>query len=331
MKNPWVSIIVPVYNAEKFLPRCINSILAQTFTDFELLLIDDGSTDKSAKICDEYAQKDIRIKVFHKKNGGVSTARNLGIDKAGGEWITFVDSDDYVLNEYLESMISSSYPPATLVFSTYVNVGNNPKQYVAGTYRNNDMVKYIIKNRILDMSGPYAKLYNTEIIRKKSIRFPVGINMAEDGIFLTIYLNAINNLVIINKCNYLVVTTDGSLSSKYYSFDSEWKCFLIWKSEISKLIRKYSCFQNPQKIIWDNRIAETFLRCLHCAYILQNIKFKERLKFLKNIPDEEYNEFFNYYQSSSFKDKFLTIILKKRFYTLYILLGKFLLTIKVIK
>ena len=97
MNNPKVSVIVPVYNVEKLLQRCIDSILAQTFTDFELLLIDDGSKDKSGEICDEYAAKDSRIRVFHKQNGGVSTARNLGIDKAQGEWIYFVDSDDIVL------------------------------------------------------------------------------------------------------------------------------------------------------------------------------------------------------------------------------------------
>lgn len=88
--NPKISVIVPVYNAEKYLHRCIDSILAQTFADFELLLIDDGSTDKSGEICDEYADKDARIRVFHKANGGVSSARNVGLDNALGEYICFV-------------------------------------------------------------------------------------------------------------------------------------------------------------------------------------------------------------------------------------------------
>ena len=91
-----ISVIVPVYNTEKYLPRCIDSILAQTFTDFELLLIDDGSTDNSGRICGEYALKDKRIKVVHKENGGVSRARNLGIDNAQGEYLSFIDSDDYI-------------------------------------------------------------------------------------------------------------------------------------------------------------------------------------------------------------------------------------------
>ena len=97
-----ISVIVPVYNVEKYLNRCIDSILAQTFTDFELLLIDDGSTDNSGKLCDEYAAKDKRVRVFHKENGGAASARNMGLTEASGEYIAFIDSDDWVDRTYLE-------------------------------------------------------------------------------------------------------------------------------------------------------------------------------------------------------------------------------------
>ena len=95
-----VSIIVLVYKAEQWLHRCVDSILAQTMTDFELLLIDDGSPDKSGEICDEYAAKDNHIRVFHKENGGGSSVRNLGLDNAQGEWISFIDADDWVEKDY---------------------------------------------------------------------------------------------------------------------------------------------------------------------------------------------------------------------------------------
>lgn len=104
MSTPKISIIVPVYKAEAYLRRCVDSILAQTFNDFELLLIDDGSPDRSGEICDEYAIKDSRVRVFHKKNGGVSSARNVGLDNAMGEWVAFVDSDDYIENGYLATL-----------------------------------------------------------------------------------------------------------------------------------------------------------------------------------------------------------------------------------
>ena len=109
---PIISVIVPVYNVEKYLHRCVDSILAQTFTDFELILVDDGSTDNCGKICDEYAEKDKRIHVIHKENGGLSDARNVGTDWAfansNSEWITFIDSDDWVYNRYLELLYEAA-------------------------------------------------------------------------------------------------------------------------------------------------------------------------------------------------------------------------------
>ena len=95
-----ISVIVPVYKVEPYINHCVDSILAQTYRDFELILVDDGSPDNCGKICDEYAKKDSRVKVIHKVNGGVSSARNMGLDNAKGEWITFIDADDYVVNTY---------------------------------------------------------------------------------------------------------------------------------------------------------------------------------------------------------------------------------------
>ena len=102
--RPEISIIVPVYQVEKYLNECIDSILAQTFTDFELILVDDGSPDNCPALCDAAAKKDSRVRVIHKQNGGVSTARNAGLDAAQGNWIAFVDSDDTATPEYLEKM-----------------------------------------------------------------------------------------------------------------------------------------------------------------------------------------------------------------------------------
>ena len=101
---PVFSVIIPVYKVEKYISRCIESVLKQSFSDFELLLVNDGSPDKSGIICDEYAKKDQRIKVFHKENGGVSSARNIGIKNACGKYIVFIDSDDEVERNYLECM-----------------------------------------------------------------------------------------------------------------------------------------------------------------------------------------------------------------------------------
>lgn len=104
LAQPEISVIVPVYKVERFLPACIDSLLAQTFADFELILVDDGSPDNCPALCDAAAEKDNRVRVLHKANGGVSTARNAGLDMARGKWIAFVDSDDSVQPDYLEKM-----------------------------------------------------------------------------------------------------------------------------------------------------------------------------------------------------------------------------------
>ena len=106
--KPFFSVIVPVYNVEKYLHRCVDSILAQSYSDFEVLLVDDGSMDKSGTICDDYALKDNRIRVFHQANAGVSAARNKGIDEAKGEYVVFVDSDDYLKLEKLNNLYVNS-------------------------------------------------------------------------------------------------------------------------------------------------------------------------------------------------------------------------------
>lgn len=119
--RPEISIIVPVYQVEKYLNECIDSILAQTFTDFELILVDDGSPDNCPALCDAAAKRDSRVRVIHKQNGGVSTARNAGLDAAQGNWIAFVDSDDTVEPEYLEKCIRQCWKQVQILQSAAVS------------------------------------------------------------------------------------------------------------------------------------------------------------------------------------------------------------------
>ena len=166
--TPKISVIVPVYNVEKYLSRCIDSILAQTFTDFELLLIDDGSKDKSGEICDEYANKDNHVKVFHKENGGVSSARNLGLDNAQGEWITFVDSDDFVNSDWL-SYYAKSFDVDLIVQGYQVIEADLSKSVVVGDCKRvngdlrYDVLCYLAKKLCLILRG-------TNVINMKSSR-----------------------------------------------------------------------------------------------------------------------------------------------------------------
>ena len=183
MNKPIISIIVPIYNVEQFLLCCIDSILAQTFTDWELLLIDDGSPDRSGDICDEYAKKDTRIRVFHKENGGVSSARNLGLDNVQGEYVTFVDSDDWIDVNTLNVCFSQIeiYDLDILQFSYTRNerkLGNvlDFESHVC------TLKDYINEKKLL--LCVWGTIFSVDVIKQNHIRFNDKMKLAEDQLFV---------------------------------------------------------------------------------------------------------------------------------------------------
>ena len=172
-----LSIIVPVYNTEKYLHRCINSILAQTYSDFELILVDDGSPDNSGKICEEYAEKDSRIQVIHQKNGGQSSARNTGIDWAlansDSNWLTFIDSDDWVHTRYLETLLNGALQynvPISMCWGIKTNgEEKEPENFDVHLRKTEDAYTY---NGKFIATFAWGRLYRKELFL--AYRFPVG-------------------------------------------------------------------------------------------------------------------------------------------------------------
>lgn len=202
-QNPLISIIVPVYNAEKTINRCVESILQQTFIDFELLLIDDGSTDKSGEICDEYAEKDRRIKVFHKKNGGVSSARNIGLDNAKGEWITFCDSDDFVFSGWLKIYIDNISDGIDLICQAFecdkIFIG---KRIFGLTYRGGVQNGVLLLNQNCMLGYLWVKLFKHSIIESHKLRFDTRFNFWEDQEFCFKYFSYIKNIICTEAIGY---------------------------------------------------------------------------------------------------------------------------------
>ncbi len=187
--RPTVSVIVPVYNTEKYLRRCLDSILGQTYTDWECLVIDDGSTDGSADICDEYAAGDARFRVFHKENGGVSSARNLGLDKSGGEYFIFMDSDDFWNRlECLQELVSISEDTgADLVRGEYRKVDENDNVLFFGTSKteieNRELSSYeMLKYGIAGEFFGVLFLYRRNVIG--DLRYDENMTFLEDMDFI---------------------------------------------------------------------------------------------------------------------------------------------------
>lgn len=209
-----ISIIIPVFNVEEYIGRCVESVLNQTYQDFEILLIDDGSTDKSGEICDEYVSKDSRIKVFHVENNGAATARNVGIDNAKGEYISFIDSDDFVAPQMYEILINN-----LIQYKSDISACN----YIRGkNFDKSDLeVKNVIKvfdseqmskkfsSQLTILDSPCAKLFVRKLF--EDIRFP-DRTLHEDVWVAHHLLCGANKVVYIDKKLYCYYERDNSIS-----------------------------------------------------------------------------------------------------------------------
>ena len=216
MSEAKISIIIPVYNVEKYVSRCIESLLRQTFDDIEILLINDGSKDSSGQICDEMAQKDTRIKVFHQENQGVSVARNLGISKASADYIIFVDSDDFVaptMCEKLYEIITQNC--CELVVCKAYDTDSEELIDLKSEKEKHSILILNQKDGVFKMSDPFAylcapwgKIFKKEIVLK--CEFPVGVPMAQDLHFVYSYLAHCKNIVFTEEKLYYYFAREDS-------------------------------------------------------------------------------------------------------------------------
>lgn len=223
--NPKISIIVPVYNVELFLPRCIDSILNQSFVDFELLLIDDGSKDKSGEICDEYADKDDRIRVFHKENGGVSSARNVGLDNARGEWLSFIDGDDEITEGYFN--IRQEHNGIDVIIKPYcvvnaeghVNYHNNELNILA---EREEIFRYYVRQR---NNALWDKIIKRKTVRTK--RFNPNVSIGEDFLFFLSVLPNVKSIAFDDTGSYRYFLRQGSAMQ---SVDIKRRIEILWQN-----------------------------------------------------------------------------------------------------
>ena len=203
MNNPAISIIVPVHDVEKYLRGCLDSIITQTFVNWECILVDDGSIDPSGTICDEYAAKDQRIRIFHKENGGVSSARNVGLQHARGEWFYFPDSDDMLKPNALDIMVNMISVDIDYVMCGYEIYDENDQcVYAIGESKR----KYISRHdALMEMFNPsdyryqgylWNKLFRASIISKYALSFDENIRYNEDRLFNVVYLSKIEGNVV---------------------------------------------------------------------------------------------------------------------------------------
>lgn len=211
-----ISIIVPIYNVESYLRRCIDSILKQTFSDFELILVDDGSTDRSGGICDEYAEKDGRVHVIHQKNSGVSAARNRGLAESVGKYVMFCDADDYVSSNWVSFL--------------YQIIRENPNDFVCCSFAkgqlgeddyellNKEDVSFLTYFELFKRGlSPYVwnKIYLNKTLKDQRIRFDEQIKYSEDVKFNVAYCKTCERILSVNRNLYCYLDDESSASNRY--------------------------------------------------------------------------------------------------------------------
>lgn len=223
-----ISVIVPTYNTERYIGTCIESLINQTYENIEIILIDDGSLDDSGKICDMYAKKDSRIRVLHIKNQGVSVARNIGIDSSKGDYIAFVDSDDYVEPTYFKSMVEAMSSNIDIVICGVTNIcgkkikidyPNSPCFFTIDDLKRN-------YDAYMPINGPFCKLYRRELVGE--IRFEKNIVMGEDFLFNLKYFSMCKNFAAVKSAAYVYNRSNAFSATHRYRetyFDCQKKCY----------------------------------------------------------------------------------------------------------
>lgn len=254
--NPKVSIIIPTYNVEPYLLKCLKSIADQTYNNIECIIIIDGATDHSFDIAKDFCKHDNRFNVYWQENAGSGPARNNGIEKATGEYIMFVDPDDYIDNNYVEQFVNyQELLNVDFITSTKKSLFYSPKGILKKTYihnityeningKNNVRNNFIRLTKMNLVGGPHCKLYKREIINRNNIRFP-DLRRSQDIVFNLQYYNYINNLVIIPYVGYNYRISEGTLYRLKYDY---YKTILLLHNLYIDSLKEWGIYYNIHEI-----------------------------------------------------------------------------------
>ena len=292
---PEISVIVPVYNTEKFLPRCIDSLLRQTYTDFEILLIDDGSADNSALICRAYSLRDNRVRFFQSEHSGVCALRNLGLERAAGKFIMFCESDDYVEPVWMERLrfYACQYPDS-LVNCDYADSVPAKKYMKVKTLTDASRSQLVDKAHFFPMSMQgmtlhlWTRIFRTDIIRMNRLTFRENMHQWEDIVFIAEYLRFCDGIFYVKECLYYWVDNlVGSLSRSYfpYCFEDLKEIYEARKPLIDdRYIQAFyddafNRFVKSINIVWDERNTDSRREKLgYCKKVLDDPSFRETFR-----------------------------------------------------
>ncbi len=236
--NPLISVVIPVYKVEKYIRECVDSVLSQTYTNLDIILVDDGSPDECPRICEDYAVKDKRVRVIHKVNGGLSSARNAGIDAARGEYITFIDSDDYVSRVYVEQLYYALNESGADM--SCILLSQNEKDITNGfiaEYKTYTAESALRKIMMSGLWGAYCKLCRTKIFDEIGIRFPEGMVYEDIAVMFSI-IGSMQTIAFSDRVNYYYRGTPDSITRSLSLFPEKYTHFYKAYSMAEEYFRK---------------------------------------------------------------------------------------------
>jgi len=285
-----LSVIMPVYNVAPYLPTMVDSVLAQTYRDFELIMVDDGSTDGSAALCDDYATRDARVRVIHKENGGVSTARNMGIEAAHGEYIYFADADDYLYSEALETMMREIGNRDFLVMEylkgTRDEFEERSKERVATIHARQtaddlEGLCHLFLGMLDHVGYLWSSLMRRDIIIAGNLRFDQNLRLAEDLAFLQTYIRYIRSAARIDYQGVYYMQNDNSAVHDYRRIPED--AYFNMTEQFLDANAEHFQLTEEQKMQWQDSFAQERYR-LQILYLLKgyqpecHVPRKERLR-----------------------------------------------------
>ena len=291
-----ISFIIPVFNASKYIEKCVNSIINQNYDNIEIIIIDDGSTDESYYICKKLAEKDKRIVIIKQKNKGQSIARNVGIEKSSGDWVCFVDSDDWIDEKLCDKVIPHLYDDLEILFFGYYDVVDN-NEIINYRYKNTGIITEYDENSIEDIKlsaldvnicremfvgVPWGKFYSRKILIDNNIRFKEEIKIYEDSLFVFEFLSQCNKAISIDYASYYYRTTSNSVCKRYRydAFDLTLTNIKIFNKIIGENYNKNLLYA------YYTYVVNCFLNCITLSYCHPNNKEKYIEKKKRFINDK---------------------------------------------
>lgn len=293
-----ISVIIPVFNVESFLPQCLTSVINQTYINLEIILVDDGSTDLSGQICDEFAMSDSRIRVIHQENSGVSSARNAGIELATGEYLTFVDSDDWLeadMYKCMTQVLQEIEGPDVVMCDFILEKSGKSENITAnirgGNYKKKDIIKELYPNLLvtadlgrLPIVSTWNCLFKKELLLFNKITFDVSLKYAEDYLFMAETIISANSFYYLkDNFHYHYRQYDASRSKRYQA--DWWNNLLNLNSKLKSLVHENKDYDFSNQVQW--QLIHSALFVSGAIFQYDNLTFWEKISLLKKIFNDE--------------------------------------------